>query len=202
MADFARASGSWSSTGKWRQSAIGGRSTSSPAIAARSLSTFFNPSDTRPPPATRSGACVFRAISNASGRAWGHSPQDLSRRTLRPGPRGRRCGPSGPRTGGDWTAACVVPAAPGPSLGYRRPIRSPGVSRGGGLDQQIRDFLRVLGYPYTGRLEGCDLVRRHPRTALDNRAPVAHPLSRRGGLAGDEGHDRLGHVAAVKLGGA
>ena len=44
------------------------------------------------------------------------------------------------------------------------------------------------------------LLRRGSFAAADDRAGMTHAPSRRGGLAGDEGHDRLGHVLLHKRG--
>src|SRR5581483_4846876 len=56
-----------------------------------------------------------------------------------------------------------------------------------------------LGYANPSRLHRPDLFRRGSLPARDDRARVAHPSSRRRGLAGDESHHRLFHVRLDEL---
>src|SRR5947209_3943597 len=70
-----------------------------------------------------------------------------------------------------------------------RPLRLPDC-----LLDEARDIAGADGDADARRFEGGHLLRRRARAPGDDRARVAHPLAGRGGLAGDEADDGLGHV--------
>src|SRR5215208_707799 len=95
------------------------------------------------------------------------------------------------------SAASVTVAAPSGTTARSAVMSCPRFTRRRGseplLDER-HEVHRALRHAHPRVVERLDLLGRRSRGAGNDRAGVPHPAPRRGGLAGDEADDRLGHL--------